>query len=516
MKSDGDIFNMIFKKKSTLLSVLSRHMSLRAKSYIVYGALIAGAVAVTIFVFYQKNFLYGQFEELQVAYEEESRLREVDMSILHTIQTQVVALESVDIEYGSEHARKHLKLLLDFYNTVIVQHITGGEDVDELGMILRITHESPTRANMLRLGNVLKKFRVKLEQRLTSSREYRNTLAESFHDRSDIVAMIALVLAFIGFIVLGVINALFFTRLSHDLQMLKKRAQEIVKGHREDRISVTRHDEVGELIESINQMAVELDEHDKTLVIERQKYFQQEKMAAIGVLAAGIAHEVGNPIAAISSLIGELKHVCLNQSCTKNDDSVHKLDMLLEQAERLKTITREVSTFARPQLNERELLDLNGLIRSTCNLMRYDKRWKQINLEMELDANLPAIYGVPDQLTQVIMNLLVNASDTLEEANVHSPTINISTTLDEEEDSIYMVVEDNGCGMDDEIVQHALEAFYTTKEVGKGTGLGLSLCHSIITEHGGQINLSSTPDVGTSVMIFLPLVNDENIQGTIQ
>lgn len=503
--------------EKNLFFVLLRNMSLRVKSYIVYGALIAGAAAVTVFVFYQKNYLQNQFEELQVAYEAESRLREVDLSILHTIQTQVIGMESVDIEYGSSHARNHLKLLLDFYNTIIVRHITGGDEVEELGEMLRITHESPSRGNMLSLGNVIKTFRAKLEQRLTSSREYRNTLAESFHDRSDMVSMIALALGFLGLTVLGVINALFFTRLTYDLQLLKKRAKEIVKGHREEQIPVTRHDEVGELIESINQMAGELDEHDKTLELERQKYFQQEKMAAIGMLAAGIAHEVGNPIAAISALIEELKLVCSDKNNTAtNGDNVHKLDMVLDQTERLKIITREISTFARPQLSERELLDLNGLIRSTCSLMRYDKRWKQITLELELDSNLPAIYGVPDQLTQVIMNLLVNASDALEAVDDRVPTINVLTTLDKDENSIYMVVQDNGHGMSVETLRHALDVFYTTKEAGKGTGLGLSICNSIITEHEGQIYVVSTPGVGTAIRIFLPLCNDGNHEAHIQ
>lgn len=495
----------------------SRHMSLRVKSYIVYGALIIGAAAVTAFAFYQKNYLFEQFDELQAAYEEETRIREVDLSILHTIQTQVAGLENIDFVYGSPHLREHLKFLLDFFNTVIVQHIKEGAEVTSLGSILRTTHITPSRKNLSALRNNLNDFRKKVEQRLTSSREHRNTLADGFRNRSNLVAMIALVLGFLGFTILGVINALFFTRLTHDLQSLKKRAQQIAGGNWDEMIPVTRNDEVGELIKSINQMAGELHEHEHALEIERQKTFQQEKMAAIGVLAAGIVHEVGNPIAAITALIEELKQTCIVcEDDSSNQKNIHKLDMLLEQTERLKTITREVSTFARPQSKERELLDLNGLIRSTCNLMRYDRRWKGIKLELDLDTNLPAIYGVPDQLTQVIMNLLVNASDTLEDMGDRTPTIKISTSIHEDERKIYMAVQDNGRGMDKETLQHAMEAFYTTKEVGKGTGLGLSLCHSIITEHGGgEIYLESTPDVGTIVRIFLPLLSEQRSQESI-
>lgn len=504
---------MMSNPQNRFFSSLSRSMSLRVKSYIVYGALIIGATAVAIFVFYQKQYLHEQFDELQAAYEAESQLREMDLSILHTIQTQVVALENVDIEYGSPHARKHLKLLLDFHNTVIIQHLSGGPEVTSLGKMLEAAHETPSRKNMANLGKVLKDFRSKLEQNLASSQEHRNMLAQSVHDGSDHVAMIALALGFLGFIILGVINALFFTHLTNDLQLLKKRAHEIASGNRTERIVVNRYDEVGELIESINQMAGELDEHDKIIELERQKYFHQEEMAAIGMLAAGIAHEVGNPIAAITAVVDELRQSCDGREHDTTDkDNILKLDMLLEQAERLKTITREVSEFARPQLNERELLDLNELIRSTCNLMRYDSRWKAIDLKLELDVSLPALYGVPSRLTQVIMNLLINAADSFEGIDDREPVVIVSTTLDEDENSIYMVVQDNGRGMNNSTLRHALDVFYTTKEAGKGTGLGMSLCHSIITEHEGRIYVVSTQNVGTAVRIYLPLINEENLE----
>ena len=246
-------------------------------------------------------------------------------------------------------------------------------------------------------------------------------------------------------------------------------------------------------------------------------------MAAIGVLAAGIAHEVGNPIAAINALIGELRQTCVDvtdDSSNHNNvykENVHKFDMLLEQTKRLETITREVSSFARPQSMERELLDLNGLIRSACKLMRYDKRWKGIVLELDLNINLPAIYGVPDQLTQVIMNLLVNASDALECTGDCTPTIKITTSINEDESNVLLILQDNGTGMNKETLQHALEAFYTTKVVGKGTGLGLSLCHSIINDHeGGQIYIESTADIGTVVRIFLPYRNEIRNQESAQ
>lgn len=191
------------------------------------------------------------------------------------------------------------------------------------------------------------------------------------------------------------------------------------------------------------------------------------------------------------------------------------MKMVLEQVNRLKKITREVSAFARPQHSTRELLDLNSLIRDTCSLMCYDRRWRGIDLQFDLDSNLPAVEGVPDQLMQVVMNLLVNAVDALEDVRGYTPEIRISTAIDTARNGVLLVVRDNGHGMDEETLQHAMEAFFTTKDVGKGTGLGLSLCHSIITAHeGGEIQIESAPGAGTAVRIFLPLGSKNDQIGT--
>lgn len=501
-------------RKMLFGDVPGRYLSLRLKSYIVYGALILSTAAVTVFVLFQKDFLLGQFDAVQAAYETETRLREVDLTILHTIQAQVLSLESIGIEHDLAHTREHLKLLVDFFNSVVVQHIAQGPEIVALQAALQRAYKHPTRDTMSVLGQNLNDVRRKLEGRLATSRAYRKMVADDFRARSDSVAVVALTLMLLVFTMLGVINALFFTRLTQDVRSLMKRAQEIVNGQRGDRIPVSRGDEIGELIEAINRMADELEERDRALEIERRKSFHREKMAAIGVLAAGIAHEIGNPIAAISGLMEELKQACTGDASQK--EKIRKLDMVLQQTNRLKAITREVSTFARPQLDERELLDLNALIRSTCSLMRYDSRWKGIDVKQDLDAGLPAVQGVPDQLMQVVMNLLVNAADALEGVDDRPSLIRLSTGVKEEGDGVYLVIEDNGHGMDKKTLQHALEAFYTTKDVGKGTGLGLSLCHSIITGHGGELYLESAPGKGTTVMVFLPLGNGREHQACIQ
>jgi len=181
-----------------------------------------------------------------------------------------------------------------------------------------------------------------------------------------------------------------------------------------------------------------------------------------------------------------------------------KLNVLQTQIQRLSAITREISGFASPQPAERQLLDLNSLVRTTAGLMGYDKRMHKVKLRLELDNQLPAIYGVADQLTQVIMNLLINAADAL--GSVENNTREITLHSEVSGNNICLSVTDNGAGMDIETLNRAFEAFYTTKS--RGTGLGLSLCYSILTGHGGSIEIDSTQGTGTQVRIFLPIPAD--------
>ena len=244
---------------------------------------------------------------------------------------------------------------------------------------------------------------------------------------------------------------------------------------------------------------------EKELEQTRRQYHHQEKMAAIGQLAAGILHEVGNPIAAITGAAEELReginaHCGKQPACPVSSALPANLHLILQQTDRLGKITRDIADFAAPRPMERELLDLNGLIRSTVRLVGYDSRFRGITLDLTLDPNLPAVYGVADQLTQVLMNLLINAMDGV--SKTASPRIEVSTR--EHDSNIEMSVIDNGAGMNAETLGRAMEPFFTTKPVGRGTGLGLSLCETIVSGHGGELSINSKEGQGTTLTLRLP------------
>ncbi|HAT51591.1 MAG: PAS domain S-box protein [Nitrospirae bacterium] len=233
----------------------------------------------------------------------------------------------------------------------------------------------------------------------------------------------------------------------------------------------------------------------------RRKSFQQEKMAAVGTLAAGIVHEIGNPIAAISGLVDELLD-CIHTG--QPVTFVEPLGLVQQQIQRLLTITREVSAFSQPQTDDRHLLDINGLIESTLRLMRFDKRVGTLETRLHLDRSLPALEGSEGQLRQVFINLIINAADALDGMKRENPWITVTSSL--QDGWVVVAIEDNGPGMDEEVKKHAFDAFFTTKPVGRGTGLGLSLCFNIISEHGGDIMIDSQPGEGACFKVRLPIL----------
>ncbi|MBI5431081.1 MAG: HAMP domain-containing protein [Nitrosomonadales bacterium] len=476
---------------------------LRTKGFLAFIAVAIYAVLLTTFTFNKKAELVAEFERLQNLYKAEEQLRQVDATAFHIVMAVFLNSNKDDEKAVVQRFQSNLELLKKKNNDLTMRYPAAGVNLSRIEQAVSKAAEHPSPGDVAIMNSELLKVKIEITQHIDESRKEQEATAERFHILWDSAALASLLFGLIGLLLLGAIIGLFFTRLTHDLHILKARALGIIRGQRDASMPVTRNDEVGELMQAVNQMASALDEREKELVIARQKYFHQEKMAAVGALAAGVAHEIGNPIAAMS---GVLQEMAIEQSTGRRKVSEgSKLALLQANIHRLSAITREISEFAAPQPMERQLLDLNGLARTTTGLMSYDKRMQRVNLQLNLDSQLPAIYGVADQLTQVIMNLLINAADALETAQARDPSITLRTEV--LDGNVRLTVADNGCGMDQDTLNRVFEAFFTTKR--KGNGLGLSLCYSIITGHGGTIEISSTPGVGTQVQIILPLPTDE-------
>ena len=481
----------------------SSEVPLRVKGFLAFAAVVIYAVLFTTFTFNKKAELVNEFEHLQDLYKVEEGLKQVDATAFHIVMAVFLNPKTADPKVVIQRFMENFELLkrknaeLAMHYPIASVNLAGIEQA----IVLAVAH--PSVEGLVAMNSELLKVKIAITQHIDESTREQKAVAENFHMLWDSAALASLLFGLIGLLLLGAIIGLFFTRLTNDLHTLKARALGIIKGERNTPTPVTRNDEVGELTQAVNQMASALDEREKELVIARQKFFHREKMAAVGALAAGVAHEIGNPIAAMSGVLQEM--VDEQESGQFNEAVSSKLTALQTQIQRLSAITREISGFAAPQPMERQLLDLNGLVRTTAGLMGYDKRMYRVSLRLDLDSQLPAIYGVADQLTQVIMNLLINAADALSSKKEGAREITLRSELSG--DHGCFTVTDNGGGMDQETLNRAFEAFFTTK--GKGIGLGLSLCYSIVTGHGGTIEIDSTPNQGTQVRVSLPLPADD-------
>jgi len=259
------------------------------------------------------------------------------------------------------------------------------------------------------------------------------------------------------------------------------------------------------------------------------KIVQQEKMASIGQLAAGVAHEINNPMGFISSNLGTMRkylgrlaeHVAF---VSKGIDSLPydeyrqglleqrktmKIDYLIEDgndlineslegAERVRSIVQNLKSFSRVDESEYKPVNINDCLESTLKIV-----WNEVKYKATLVRDLktlPLIRCYPQQLNQVFMNLLVNASQAIETQG------EIQVRTWHEEDSVFASVSDTGCGIPEGVLTRIFEPFFTTKEVGKGTGLGLSITYDIIKKHKGEIFVESRPGEGTTFTIRLPIL----------
>ncbi len=228
--------------------------------------------------------------------------------------------------------------------------------------------------------------------------------------------------------------------------------------------------------------------------ILEQQLVRSQKMESIGTLAAGLAHEVGNPLTAISSLVQVIERT------SQDEFAKEKLALINNQVVRITKIIRNLVDFSRPSMNIAKETDVNKVIQDALNIVQYGKRVKNIDFTLDLQEQLPPIHAVSDQLTQVLINLLINAIDSLE-----GKPGKIAVRSFERDNAVQIEVRDNGKGILEDDREKIFEPFFTTKEVGKGTGLGLWVSYGIIKTFGGDVNVESVVGRGSKFTITFPL-----------
>ena len=493
-------------------------MSLQAKGMLAFAVLTIYAVGLTLFVLDQKEVLIAEVEQLRHVYEREGFVSQSDLATLRTLQNLRAEILVQNDNFDREGLRDQLALVRSLYEGLPMRYPGGETTLLSLQSALDEAYINPTLASVSALRYNLQDAEAMLGRRIDQIREQQSNRFDGFRDHSNTVAIAALVIGVLGLMAIGVISGRFLKTISRDLRSLEVQTAAVVRreslpAELNDNDLTRRGDEIGRLSEALERMSLELEERERRSEIEREKYIHQEKTAAIGTLAAGIVHEIGNPVAGIAELVRSIRDEDSAGTLDRKEINT-RCDAVLQHLERIVAVVRDVSEFSTNPSGERELLDLNQLIRTTYRLMRYDKRLLKVGCALELDKELPPMEGNEEQLIQVIMSMLVNAADAVEGITSRVPVITISTLA--EDDRIHLAIRDNGCGMDDEAQRHVFDAFFTTKAVDRGTGLGLTLCESIVEEHGGTIEIESQADAGTTIHIYLPLEPPETESWPVQ
>ena len=229
-----------------------------------------------------------------------------------------------------------------------------------------------------------------------------------------------------------------------------------------------------------------------------------EKLAAVGRLAAGVVHEINNPLATIAACAESLEQRIDEGAFAASDsadDLTEYLGLIKSEAFRCKTITTGLLDFSRIRTGERTQLDVGDVVRSAANLISHQKRGNGISQEIEIETDLPQVSADGGQIQQAVIALATNAIDAMPNGG------NLLFRVFTGGNRVMIEVEDTGAGIPQENMSKIFEPFFTTKEVGSGTGLGLAVCYGIISEHGGRISVRSTVGKGTTFSIFLPVTN---------
>ncbi|MCK6605187.1 MAG: histidine kinase [Ignavibacteriaceae bacterium] len=259
---------------------------------------------------------------------------------------------------------------------------------------------------------------------------------------------------------------------------------------------------LGEFQMCLPHLLEELEQANEDLKTTQDQLHSAEKLASIGQLAAGVAHEINNPLGTILLYSGLLKRMAekeLPESEMKDD-----LELITLEATRCKNIVANLLNFARQGKLSKTVFSLSALIKDIFRKVQKSDKFESVTLEFSDQLTHPDIYADKDQLEQVLINMYVNAADAMED----SVKKRIKTTIGEEDGKVLIKIKDTGCGIPEENAPKLFTPFFTTKPQGKGTGLGLAITYGIVKMHRGEIRYESTPGEGTEFTIIMPVIEE--------
>lgn len=342
---------------------------------------------------------------------------------------------------------------------------------------------------------------------------YVGQLEELYTSTRDRVIFLFFAIATVGFVLILVITYYMIKNITRPIDEMVEATRDIAAGHLDREIHTTSQGEIAQLAESFNtmlkslrQMKADLEDWGRTLeekvrerteelVAMQTRVAQSERLASLGMLAAGVAHEINNPLGGVLSLTA-----LALEDISPDDPNRKNLEEVVRQSERCREIVRGLLEFSRQSETGTERVDVNETIENTLDLVGKQSVFFNVRVVTDLVPSLPPVTAERSQLQQVLMNIIINAVQAMGERG----TLTVGTR-EREDGFVEIRISDTGRGIPADEVDRIFDPFYTTKQSGEGTGLGLSIAYGIVTKHGGTISVDSEVGEGSTFTISLPL-----------
>jgi two-component system, NtrC family, sensor kinase len=299
-------------------------------------------------------------------------------------------------------------------------------------------------------------------------------------------------LAFFCFIIFVAITSsyLFFSKIFKNLRRIEKTACAISEGNFMKIEGNIQDNELGSVMKAMDTMCEELETRHEQLI-------QSKKLASLGILTSGVAHELGNPLNNISMVAQTYLEL---YDRLRSEDRIEYMKTVLAESERIKKIVQDLLDFSRPKKADFKVADINSVIGNSLKLVQNTLDISRIKSQLNLKEDLPAVFIDEDRIREVLVNLLSNAVHAMPSGG----TVFIRTKPAKNNDNIIIEVEDTGKGIPQEFISHIFDPFFSTKGA-EGTGLGLSISYGIVRRHNGKMEVKSKVGAGTTFFIELPI-----------
>lgn len=383
-----------------------------------------------------------------------------------------------------------------FRNTYLGLGLSGNTGFREYGRLMDELYGLYTQENV---------FVTKMRENAREVQSFTIKLARS--ERSEINSAILLfmnmlALSLAGIVVFGTaVNLKLSMSISRPIRELERVTKKIAGGDFSEAIEVRGKDEIASLGHSFNQMEVKLKETlnslEDTITMLEQKQAQlveAEKLASVGLLVAGVAHEINNPLTSVLTFSN-----LMLEKMPEGDPNREKLRMMAMETNRARTIVRQLLSFAREAPARPVMISINEPVREIVDSLVVQDKFNDVELVMDLAEDMPEVNADPAQIGQVVMNLVLNALHAV------TPPGKIEVATRARDGWAELTVSDTGCGIPEENIHRVFEPFFTTREANQGTGLGLAVSYGIVKKHRGDITVKSEPGKWTTFTVRFPI-----------